>query len=282
MAAPAAAGIEETLRRVDVAGMVDRADDDVAARREGGDDDHESKISHGRIISVAEGRAITQEREDGERLTFAQPGRVSLHRVPYCACNPAQRPVDRAMDLPSPRSAPVLGPEPPQDRAPEPAARPAGDLAERIREARLRRLHAYWLERRGERRMPARRDIDPLDFTYLLGHIMLIDVIREPLRFRVRLHGTALVKLSAYELTGKLLDELPDTAYRAYAIERCRGLIESGEPAIVHHDRVLDGRRRNYEALWLPFSDDGSIVTMLLCALIHENRRERPRRSAIV
>jgi hypothetical protein len=29
-------------------------------------------------------------------------------------------------------------------------------------------------------------------------------------------------------------------------------------------------------------SDDGSIVTMLLCALIYENRRERPRRSAIV
>jgi hypothetical protein len=186
------------------------------------------------------------------------------------------------MDLPSLHAAPVLGPEPPQDRAPEPVARPAGDLAEGIREARLRRLYAYWLERKGERRMPARRDIDPLDFPYLLGHIMLIDVVREPLRFRVRLHGTALVKLSAYELTGKLLDELPNTAYRAYAIERCRGLVASGEPAIVHHDRVLDGRRRNYEALWLPLSDDGSIVTMLLCALIYENRRERPRRSAIV
>ncbi|HEX3498365.1 MAG TPA: hypothetical protein VHT04_03490 [Stellaceae bacterium] len=45
---------------------------------------------------------------------------------------------------------------------------------------------------------------------------------------------------------------------------------------------MLDGRRRNYEALWLPFADDGSAVTMLLCALIYENRRERPRSTASV
>jgi PAS domain-containing protein len=129
-------------------------------------------------------------------------------------------------------TAPPLAAEPPsgrlpQDRGPELAA----DLDGSIREARLRRLYAYWRERKGDRRMPARRDIDPIDFAYLLGNIMLVDVIRDPLRFRVRLHGTALVRLSAYELTGKLLDELPDTAYRAYAIERCRGLVESGEPA---------------------------------------------------
>jgi len=180
-------------------------------------------------------------------------------------------------------AAPTLAPELPsgrlsQDRAPELAA----DLGGSIREARLHRLYAYWQERKGDRRMPARRDIDPIDFAYLLGNIMLIDVIRDPLRFRVRLHGTALVRLSAYELTGKLLDELPDTAYRAYAIERCRGLVESGEPAIISHDRVLDGRRRNYEALWLPLADDSSAVTMLLCALVYENRRERRRSTAIV
>jgi hypothetical protein len=45
---------------------------------------------------------------------------------------------------------------------------------------------------------------------------------------------------------------------------------------------VLDGRRRTYEALWLPLADDGSAVTMLLCALVYENRPERPRSTAIV
>jgi hypothetical protein len=158
----------------------------------------------------------------------------------------------------------------------------ASDLEKRIREARLRRLHAYWLERRGNRRMPARRDIDPLDFPYLLGSIMLIDVVGEPPCFRVRLHGTELVRLAAHELTGKLLDEVPGSAYRAYVLERCRSLVETGEPTLVHHDRVLDGRRRRYEALWLPFADDGDAVTMLLCALIYENRRGIPRNTPIV
>jgi len=36
----------------------------------------------------------------------------------------------------------------------------------------------------GERRFPARADIDPLDFGYVLGHVMLLDVLRDPLRFR--------------------------------------------------------------------------------------------------
>lgn len=182
------------------------------------------------------------------------------------------------MDSPPLRHAPAIEPGPSRDPAPGCAE----GFVERVRDARLRRLYTYWLERKGERRMPARRDIDPVDFTYLLGHIMLVDVEHEPLRFRVRLHGTALVRLSAYELTGKMLDELPNTAYRAYVIERCRGLVESGEPAIVNHNRVLDGRPRHYEALWLPFSDDGAKVTMLLCALVYENAREGPRQAAMV
>lgn len=156
------------------------------------------------------------------------------------------------------------------------------DLAASIGEAKLRRLHAYWVERKGNRPMPARRDIDPLDFPYLLGSIMLIDVVRDPLRFRVRLHGTALVRLLSYELTGKLLDELPNPDYRAYVIARCSGLVESGKPAIVHQDGALSGRWRKYEALWLPFADDGSAVTMLLCALVHANRRERPRSTVAI
>jgi len=38
----------------------------------------------------------------------------------------------------------------------------------------------------------------------------------------------------------------------------------------VRHNRILDGRIRRYEALWLPLSDDDCTVTMLLCALIYE------------
>jgi hypothetical protein len=139
-------------------------------------------------------------------------------------------------------------------------------------EPQLRRLYEYWLERRGARRFPRRADIDPLDFPYLLGSVMLADVLRNPLRFRMRVHGSELTRRSHYDLTGKYLDELPIADYRDYVIERCRRLVETGEPALVHHDRVIDGRRRRYEAVWLPLSENGSDVTMLLAALVYKER----------
>ncbi len=139
-----------------------------------------------------------------------------------------------------------------------------------ISDPRLLRLYYYWLERKGNRRWPTRRDIDPLDFGYVLGNVMLVDVLVEPLRFHVRLHGTTLAKLAGYELTGKFLSEIPIADFRNQVIKRCEALVASGDRMVVHQDRILDGRSHAYEALWLPFSDNGSDVTMLLCAVIYD------------
>lgn len=143
-------------------------------------------------------------------------------------------------------------------------------LPEALANPGLRRLYLYWHEKKGDRRFPARSDIDPLDFAFVLGHVMLLDVLRNPLRFKVRVHGTEMVMQAGYDLTGKFLDDIPIGDYRQYVLERCEGLVRSGAPLGLWHNRTLDGRRRRYEALWLPFSDDGENVTMLLCALIYE------------
>jgi hypothetical protein len=146
------------------------------------------------------------------------------------------------------------------------------ELRDTIIDPLLRRLFDYWLEKCAGHRFPARRDIDPLDFGYLLGNIMLIDVLGDPPRFRVRLHGSNMSARASYDLTGKTLNDLPITDYRAYVIERCRNLVDDPRPLVVRHDRVLDGRSRHYEALWLPFSEDGTHATMLLCALIYRDK----------
>lgn len=144
------------------------------------------------------------------------------------------------------------------------------ELASTIRDSRLLRLYHYWRTKKGDRRFPTRKDIEVLDLSYVLGHLMLLDVIRDPLRFRVRVHGTDMALRAGYELTGKYLDELPITDYRRYVRARCEGLVARGEPLLVHHDRMLDGHLRRYEALWLPLSDDGQQVTALVCALIYD------------
>jgi hypothetical protein len=152
---------------------------------------------------------------------------------------------------------------------------PLPDLAAQLRDPRLGRLYAYWLERKRGRRYPARRDLDPVDLRYILGHLMLLDVLREPLRFRFRLHGSEITSRVRYDLTGKFMDELPDPAYRDYAIARCKGLVATGEPLVIRRDRTLDGQPWVYEALWLPFAEDGTEITMLLCAMMYEDRQHR-------
>jgi hypothetical protein len=100
---------------------------------------------------------------------------------------------------------------------------------------------------------------------------MLVDVLRNPLLFRVRVHGTERVRRANYDLTGKLLDEIPDPEYRNYALQRCMGLVETAEPTLVQYGRKLDGRYYRYEAIWLPLSEDGKEVTQLVCALVYLN-----------
>src|SRR4051812_37301044 len=137
------------------------------------------------------------------------------------------------------------------------------ELPSQIEDRRLARLYDYWLSCKGSRRFPSRSDIDPVDFRYVLGHVMLVDVLRDPLRFRVRLHGSDMARWANYDLTGKFLDDLPVADYR-------EGLVAGGEPLLVRHNRILDGKLQQYEALWLPLSESGVEVSMLLCALIYD------------
>src|SRR3546814_7311855 len=85
-----------------------------------------------------------------------------------------------------------------------------------------------------------------------MGLVTLVDVERDPLRFRFRLVASPVTRHLGYELTGRYLDEVPerdmrsylDSAYRRLATERVC-LHESGE-------RILDRRIWRHESLLLP------------------------------
>lgn len=128
----------------------------------------------------------------------------------------------------------------------------------------LRELFRYWDAKRGTRQMPARRDLDPLEFAFALGHILLLDVEREPLAFRFRLHGTALVQHAQYDMTGRTVADLPDPVNRAILLERCGTLVETREPFVGRSERVLGGQVYGYEVVWMPLSDHGESVSMLM------------------
>ena len=138
-----------------------------------------------------------------------------------------------------------------------------------IAHADLTRLHDYWLSKRAGRRFPARADIDPQELRFLLGSILLIDVLWEPLRFRYRLTGTTIVLTSGYSLHGRGPEEVEDEEYRARIFRAFERVATAGVPYARTTTRMLDGRPRTYDALVLPLSGDQRRVDMLLGAQIY-------------
>lgn len=131
-------------------------------------------------------------------------------------------------------------------------------------DAVLTRLYDYWLQRRGAKQFPSRNDIDPVDFRFALGRVSLIDVLDRPRRFRYRLVGTMVTEHLGYEMTGKFLDELPDSEVRAYLEQLYAQAVEDRAPLYEGDRVVLDGRLWKHETLVLPLSTDDRSVDMLM------------------
>jgi hypothetical protein len=140
----------------------------------------------------------------------------------------------------------------------------AADLDGVTDDSDLKRLHRYWTERRGVRPFPARAEIDPVEFGFALGRVSLIDVVHRPRRFRYRLVSTQMTKHLGYEMTGKFLDELPETDVRAYAERFYAETVLRALPLYQREETVLDGRRWSHQALSLPLSSDGNTIDMLM------------------
>jgi hypothetical protein len=143
-----------------------------------------------------------------------------------------------------------------------------------IRHPRLRQLYDYWDGKRGARSMPARADLDPVDFRFVIGDVVLADVIDgEPPRFRIRVHGSNLVDRVHCELTGKLLDEMPAPEFRDLVTRSFRKVVRTKAPLHVLAARPLDGRMQRYETIILPLSSDSKRVDRLMVGMIYEPLR---------
>ncbi|HEV8388309.1 MAG TPA: PAS domain-containing protein [Dongiaceae bacterium] len=141
-------------------------------------------------------------------------------------------------------------------------------FASAIRSDVLRRLVAHWQRMRGDRRMPARADFDPLDVRFALGYISLIEARRDPVRFYFRLDGTKQVDLFGVDCTRRYLDEAMPKEHVAMAVASYSDVVEHAAPRyhqrqIAFHQRLID-----YEVVILPFSNDGKQVDLLMTGIV--------------
>jgi hypothetical protein len=137
----------------------------------------------------------------------------------------------------------------------------------------LRQLHAYWQSKKGTQIAPSRSAILPEEIVAHLPHVALVDVIGDPLRFRFRLFGSALVAAYGQDLTGKFLDEIDFGAWSISEIAaRATKVVRDCKMHVgrMRFTKKGDNRRIEYERILLPLSNDGSTVSMILCGYVIE------------
>jgi hypothetical protein len=129
----------------------------------------------------------------------------------------------------------------------------------------IRVLVDYWRGKKGERRMPRRSDIDPAELKPYLPRISLIDVVPDERRFVYRLVGTEEVALRGYDPTGKSVGEGFFGPNRELAFEHYGYVVEHKAPYCYRGDfDVQDGVVENEDVIFLPLSEDGENVNMIL------------------
>lgn len=131
-------------------------------------------------------------------------------------------------------------------------------------------LFGYWKGKALDR-LPARRDIDPLDIPAVLPTITMTDVVREGggHRFRRRLVGTAIAETFGRDNTGCWVDELYEEPALSDLLRAYDWVIEHCQPRFDHCSLPLAERSYiSYDRLTLPLAEDGQTVDVLLQSLV--------------
>jgi hypothetical protein len=138
-------------------------------------------------------------------------------------------------------------------------------------------LYRYWDEKRGQRALPRRSDIIASELRPHLGSVMLVDVVSNLDEFRYRLVGTLVTQYFLKDGTGMTVDEA--FADRDPLVAKAiSGLFRKSaqEHAVLHtfgNALWLGPGFEEFEAIYLPLSDDGTSVNMILHAFVFDRER---------
>jgi hypothetical protein len=128
-------------------------------------------------------------------------------------------------------------------------------------------LFDYWQRIHPPHGLPGRQHFDPAAIGRLLPNIVLVEVHRDPLRFRYRLLGSRIDAIHGKPLAGLWLDEAYANHPNAVVMlgeytrvtETRQPIWRRGEPKV-----VPDPGCQSIEVLRLPLAADGETVDMVL------------------
>jgi len=135
----------------------------------------------------------------------------------------------------------------------------------------VRRFYDYWLSVAPPGRLPGRQHIAPEDIITLLPRLWMLDVFRDPLRFRYRLVGTEIVRSVQRELTGQWLDETqPESVSNPTLSNRYRFIVDTGRPTWRRGPTLWsrDPHHRSIENCLVPLATDGETVDKIFAVTV--------------
>jgi len=129
-----------------------------------------------------------------------------------------------------------------------------------------RAIYCYWLDKCGERPMPARADLDPIEMPKgLLPGLCMVDVVADERRYVYRLVGTADVEVRGSDPTGKSVIEGFFGPSVGDVLANYDRVVSDRAPHIdPQHFTATTGRYVTEETIFLPLSDDGENVNIVL------------------
>lgn len=139
-----------------------------------------------------------------------------------------------------------------------------------FRDPRLAYLFDYWCSKKGDRIAASRTDLLPSEIKPFLPIMNLIDVERDPLRFRHRLVGTEIVDRLGRDVTGAPVSaDLYGEAFEG-VFDALKTIVEEVRP----YRRLMNvswGDRGwlSVESLELPLIDSSGQVNMILRVASH-------------
>lgn len=132
--------------------------------------------------------------------------------------------------------------------------------SDRVRDPNVRQFLSLWFAEANAGRRPGKEFLDPLRLRFLLGSLSMLEVQKNPLRFRYRLAGTDVVQRLGTELTGKWLDDHPNPVFRPLLIQGARMVYHTGRPVYGGMDTRALGQDWSLEVVAVPlFAPDGSV-----------------------
>ena len=134
---------------------------------------------------------------------------------------------------------------------------------------RLRQIHAHWAALHRGEAMPLKQDFRASDLRSVLPYLFLVDVLRAPDDFRLRLAGTHFETFAQARLTGKRVTEAFPPEFSAAVLKLWGEAVETRRP--LHAIGQLWVPSRNYvrwEGIILPLVSDNGAIEQLLGGVV--------------